>query len=63
MEGIGTRDENLIRLVVSRSEIDLENLKEKFEILYAKTLTKAVESETSSDYKKCMTSVIDGNQQ
>ena len=62
MEGIGTRDEDLIRLIISRCEVDLETVKEEFELLYGKALAKVVESETSSHYQSALLSLIDGNE-
>lgn len=39
MDGIGTDDTTLIRIVVSRSERDLEEIKEAFWRIYDKTLS------------------------
>ena len=38
MKGLGTDEESLTRIMVSRSEIDLENIKECFKKKYSKTL-------------------------
>lgn len=42
MNGMGTDDTTLIRVIVSRSEIDLETIKNEFERIYNRTLYSAV---------------------
>ncbi|KAJ9581535.1 hypothetical protein L9F63_023291 [Diploptera punctata] len=60
MDGFGTDDTTLIRIIVSRSEIDLGNIKQEFERLFDKTLESAVKSETSGDYKRALVALIGG---
>lgn len=39
---MGTEDRNLMRLTVSRCEIDLGNIKEKYQAIYGNSLSNAV---------------------
>ena len=38
MFGPGTRDNNLIRLIVSRCDLDLENIKTYYQIIFGRSL-------------------------
>jgi len=58
MKGMGTDDERLIRTVLSRCEIDLKTVKERFEKLHQKTLDKAIKKETSGDYRKILLAIV-----
>jgi len=61
MDGAGTDDATLIRVVVSRSEIDLGTIKDEFERIYNRTLFSAItDSETSGDYKRTLTALLGG---
>lgn len=51
MAGMGTNDKDLIRLVVTRSEIDLMDIKDEFQKKYGKTLKSFIKGDTSGDYK------------
>ncbi|XP_014668235.1 PREDICTED: annexin A7-like isoform X2 [Priapulus caudatus] len=60
MKGLGTDDTTLIRVIVSRSEIDMVDIKKCFFPTYQKTLSKMVSSETSGDYKRLLDGLIGG---
>jgi annexin A7/11 len=58
MKGAGTADRALVRLVVSRSEIDMVEIKERFLEMYNKTLAKMIRGDTSGNYEKLLLAVI-----
>ncbi|NP_861425.1 annexin A1c isoform X1 [Danio rerio] len=54
MKGLGTDDNTLIRIIVSRSEIDLLKIMQEYKRMYGKTLQEAIQSETKGDYEKIL---------
>eukprot|EP00053_Salpingoeca_punica_P007886 m.71673 g.71673 ORF g.71673 m.71673 type:complete len:317 (+) comp14374_c0_seq3:59-1009(+) len=58
MEGAGTNDFDLIRIVVTRSEIDMNDIKHAFYNMYAKTLEQFISGDCSGDYKKMLLALI-----
>eukprot|EP00794_Sanderia_malayensis_P012775 gene12775-14086_t len=61
MKGVGTDDSTLIRVVVSRSEIDLVEIKQAFLQKYHKTVYKMIEGDCSGDYKKLLLALVKQN--
>ncbi|MFH4984045.1 hypothetical protein AB6A40_010754 [Gnathostoma spinigerum] len=61
MAGLGTSDQDLIRIIVSRSEVDLKSIKHEYESLYETPLVDAIKSECSGDYRKALVAIVEGN--
>ncbi|XP_017776079.1 PREDICTED: annexin B9-like isoform X2 [Nicrophorus vespilloides] len=58
MDRLGTDDRTLIRIIVSRSEIDLGTIKQVFESKYGKSLADWITDDTSGDYKRCLLEIV-----
>ncbi|OWK08052.1 ANXA7 [Cervus elaphus hippelaphus] len=58
MKGAGTDDSTLVRIVVTRSEIDLVQIKQMFSQMYQKTLGTVIASDTSGDYRKLLLAIV-----
>jgi annexin A7/11 len=60
-QGLGTRDKDLIRVIVSRSEIDLVLIAQEFEMLFKKRLIDAIKEDTSGAYRDGLMQLVKGN--
>jgi hypothetical protein len=58
MKGLGTNDTTLIRVVVTRAEMDMQYLKAAYHKKYHKTLVEAIHSETSGHYRTFLESLV-----
>ncbi|XP_051475889.1 annexin A7 isoform X2 [Apus apus] len=58
MKGAGTDDSTLIRIIVTRSEIDLVQVKQMFTQMYQKTLATMIASDTSGDYRRLLLAIV-----
>ncbi|XP_065494836.1 annexin A8-like [Caloenas nicobarica] len=54
LKGAGTHDGTLIRVIVSRSEVDLNLIKAEFKNIAGKTLSSMILDDTSGDYKTAL---------
>lgn len=61
MKGAGTNDKALIRLMVSRSEVDMVEIKASFEEKFKQPLEKFIKDDISGDYKRLMLAICAGN--
>ncbi|KAM8909425.1 annexin A6 isoform 2-T2 [Spinachia spinachia] len=61
MKGLGTADNTLIRIMISRSEIDILDIRECFRLLYEKSLYNMITDDTSGDYKRTLLNLCGGD--
>ncbi|XP_022819537.1 annexin B9-like isoform X2 [Spodoptera litura] len=58
MKGLGTNDRQLIRIMVTRSEIDLGDISDAFQAKYGETLQSWIEGDCSGHYKKGLLALL-----
>ncbi|XP_077207000.1 annexin A11 [Paroedura picta] len=61
MKGAGTKDRTLIRIMVSRSEVDLLDIRQEYKRVYGKSLYTDISGDTSGDYRKILLKLCGGN--
>ncbi|XP_072307533.1 annexin A6 isoform X2 [Eucyclogobius newberryi] len=54
MKGLGTDDRALIRIMVSRSEVDMFNIRKEFKDTHDSSLHDFIQGDTSGDYRKTL---------
>ena len=58
VKGLGTNDSKLVRVIVSRSEIDLGLIKQEYRTKYGRDMLYDVRDDTSGYYKEILTGLI-----
>ncbi|KAJ8248578.1 hypothetical protein GJAV_G00243490 [Gymnothorax javanicus] len=61
MKGAGTKDRTLIRIMVSRSEVDMLDIRQEYVKNYRKSLYTDIQGDTSGDYRKLLLKLCGGN--
>ncbi|XP_050973525.1 annexin A5b [Labeo rohita] len=61
MKGAGTDDQTLIRIMVSRSEVDMLDIRAEFRKRFATSLHKMIQGDTSGDYRKALLLLCGGD--
>ena len=54
IKGLGTKDKLLIRILVTRDEIDIPQIKAAYTNLYNKDMVEDIKKDTSGDYKRLL---------
>ena len=60
MSGLGTKDRTLIRIIVSRCEIDMVQIKQEFLRMYGQPLEEYIDADTSGKYEDALLALISG---
>ena len=58
VKGLGTNDSKLVRVIVSRCEIDLPQIKQAYQRIYQRNLLYDVRDDTSGYYRDILTNLI-----
>jgi annexin A7/11 len=58
MDGLGTKDDDLVRIMVTRRHNDLWEIAEEYHTIYKKTLQEDISGDTSGDYKKLLLQLV-----
>lgn len=58
VKGVGTTDSALIRVVVTRAEIDMQYIKAEYHKMYKRSLADAIHSDTSGNYRTFLLSLV-----
>ncbi|KAK6293802.1 hypothetical protein J4Q44_G00361280 [Coregonus suidteri] len=61
MKGAGTKDKTLIRIMVTRSEVDMLDIRQEYVKNYGKSLYTDISGDTSGDYKKLLLKLCGGS--
>uniref|UniRef100_A0A0N5B6N1 Annexin n=1 Tax=Strongyloides papillosus TaxID=174720 RepID=A0A0N5B6N1_STREA len=61
MKGMGTRDKDLIRLVVTRCEIDMVDIRNEYSRMFGRSLQQRITGDTSGKYKDALLMLVNGN--
>uniref|UniRef100_A0A8C7CW35 Annexin n=1 Tax=Oncorhynchus kisutch TaxID=8019 RepID=A0A8C7CW35_ONCKI len=61
MKGAGTKDKTLIRIMVTRSEVDMLDIRQVYVKTYGKSLYTDISGDTSGDYKKLLLKLCGGS--
>uniref|UniRef100_A0A6Q2Y8B5 Annexin n=2 Tax=Esox lucius TaxID=8010 RepID=A0A6Q2Y8B5_ESOLU len=61
LKGAGTDDQTLIRVMVSRSEVDMLDIRANYRRLFACSLYSSIKGDTSGDYRKALLLLCGGD--
>jgi len=57
-KGLGTKESTLNRIIITRSEVDLIQIKLAYQKLFNRDLDRDIRSDTSGDYQKLLLEIL-----
>lgn len=61
IKGMGTSDRMLIRLLVSREELDIREIRDSYKNIFGKNMADDIKGDTSGDYRKILVAIANSN--
>lgn len=58
MKGLGTTEETLTRVVVTRAEVDMKSIMEQYQLKNSVPLVQDIKSDTSGDYLATLLALV-----
>ena len=58
MKGLGTKEKDLIRIIVSRCEIDMGDIKREYQEIFGKSLSKELKKELRGDFEDIVLALV-----
>ncbi|XP_046452344.1 annexin B9-like [Daphnia pulex] len=58
IDGLGTNDRNLIRIIVGRCDVDLNNIKQEYERKFSRSLQADLSGDSSGDYRRALLALL-----
>ncbi|CAK9296931.1 unnamed protein product [Gordionus sp. m RMFG-2023] len=62
LTGVGTKESDLTRIMVTRSEVDMEEIKNEYRKKYKKSLENAIKGDVTGTYQEVLVKLVQGNQ-
>ena len=59
IKGFGTKDNLLIRIIVTRDEVDMPMIKRYYKQLYGNNMIDDIKKDTSGDYRRLLIELVD----
>jgi hypothetical protein len=59
MDGAGTNEDQLIRVILTRCEVDMPQIREQYRNIFKKTIERDISGDTSGPFKRMLKKMIE----